>query len=161
MDTVTSMQRSKNMKRIKSKDTKPEIVLRKALWRIGYRYLKNVDELPGKPDIVIKTVKNCQVNLCIFVDGKYWHGFNYESSEKHEGGKYSCLKEQLEHSNNSAFWLNKIEKNIERDQRVDAELLGQGWLVLRFWDKDVLSHLEQCIQTVNETIEHVIMENNL
>ena len=69
MDNLTSEQRRKNMQHIKGRDTKPEIVLRRALWKKGYRYRKNYKDLPGKPDIVLTKYK-----ICIFVDGEYFHG---------------------------------------------------------------------------------------
>ena len=144
-DVLTKEQRRKNMQRVKGKDTKPEIILRKALWHKGYRYRKNYKLLPGKPDIVLTKQR-----LCIFVDGEFFHGKGFESNYK--STKYSSLKEQLEHSNNSEFWLKKIQRNMERDREVDAELRALGWEVLRFWSKDVIKHTEECISTIEEHI---------
>lgn len=142
-DVLTSEQRKKNMQHIRSKDTKPEVVLRKALWHKGYRYRKNYKDLPGKPDIVFTKQR-----VCVFVDSEFFHGKDYESGYKSK--KYNSLKEQLEHSNNSEFWMNKIRRNIERDREVDAELHGLGWSVLRFWSKDVLKRTDECINTIEE-----------
>ena len=86
-DVRTKEQRSKNMKNIKSSDTKIEIMLRKALWNKGYRYRKNVKSLPGKPDIVITKYK-----IAVFCDGEFFHGKDWE-----------VLKPKLENSNNGEF----------------------------------------------------------
>lgn len=144
-DVLTKEQRHKNMTRIRAKDTKPEIVLRKALWRRGYRYRKNWKSLPGKADIVLTKYK-----ICIFVDSEFFHGKGFEG--KYTSRKYGSLKEQLEHSNNSEFWLKKIQNNMERDRKVDAMLKGLGWEVLRFWSRDVLKNPDECIRTIEEAV---------
>ena len=144
-DVLTTEQRKKNMQRIRSKDTKPEVVLRKALWHKGYRYRKNYKDLPGKPDIVFTKQK-----VCIFIDSEFFHGKDFESGYKSR--KYNSLREQLEHSDHSEFWMSKIKRNMERDREVDAELHGLGWSVLRFWSKDVLKRTDDCINAIEETI---------
>lgn len=144
-DVLTTEQRKKNMQRIRSKDTKPEVVLRKALWHKGYRYRKNYKDLPGKPDIVFTKQK-----VCVFVDSEFFHGKDFESGYKSR--KYSSLREQLENSNHSEFWMSKIQRNMERDREVDAELHGLGWSVLRFWSKDVLRKTEDCIDAIEEAM---------
>ncbi len=146
-DVLTRQQRHKNMKNIHGTDTKPEIVLRKALWHKGYRYRKNWNKLPGKPDIVLTKQR-----ICIFVDSEFFHGKGYYGN--YESNKYSSLKEQLEHSNNSAFWVNKITHNMEHDEKINAELKGLGWTVIRFWSKDVLKDTDHCIKTIEEFIEN-------
>lgn len=146
-DVLTRQQRHKNMKNIHGADTKPEIVLRKALWHKGYRYRKNWNKLPGKPDIVLTKQR-----ICIFVDSEFFHGKGYYGN--YESNKYSSLKEQLEHSNNSAFWVNKITHNMEHDEKINAELKGLGWTVIRFWSKDVLKDTDHCIKTIEEFIEN-------
>lgn len=144
-DVLTKEQRHKNMQHIRSENTKPEVLLRKALWRKGYRYRKNYKQLPGKPDIVLTKYR-----ICIFVDSEFFHGKNFESGYK--SNKYSSLKDQLEHSNNAEFWLNKIQGNIERDRKIEAELHGKGWFVLRFWSKDILYWTDECVRTIDELI---------
>ena len=133
------------MRRIKGADTKPELALRKLLWHKGYRYRKNFKGLPGKPDIVLTKYK-----ICIFVDSEFFHGKGFEGEYKSR--KYSSLREQLEHSNNSQFWLDKIQRNMERDREVEAELKGLGWTVIRLWSLDVLKNPEQSLQTIEEAI---------
>ena len=134
------------MKHIRGKDTKPEIMLRKALWAKGYRYRKNYNKLPGKPDVVLTKEK-----ICIFVDSEFFHGKGFLGEYK--SNKYNSLKEQLEHSNNSEFWLAKIKRNMERDNEVNKALYGLGWKVLRFWSKDVLSDINTCINIIDDCVD--------
>ena len=135
-DVLTKEQRHKNMKNIHGKDTAIEIRLRKALWQKGYRYRKNYKELPGCPDIVLTKYK-----IAIFCDGEFFHGKDWE-----------VLKPHLEQSNNSQFWINKISRNIERDDEVNKKLLFLGWTVIRFWGKDIKKKTEECVRVVEETI---------
>jgi len=136
MDNLTKEQRHKNMKNIRSKDTKIELILRKALWNRGYRYRKNYDKLPGKPDIALTKYK-----IAIFCDSEFFHGKDWE-----------MLKLRLENSSNSSYWLDKISRNRERDEIVNKELLFLGWAVIRFWGKDVIKKTDDCIKVVEETI---------
>lgn len=136
MDDLTPEQRRKNMQNIRSKDTKIEIALRKALWHRGYRYRKNVNNMPGRPDIVLPKYK-----IVIFCDGEFFHGKDWE-----------ILKPKLEKSNNSEYWIRKISKNRERDDSVNKQLLFEGWTVIRFWGKDIKNDLETCVQVIEETI---------
>lgn len=144
-DVLTKEQRHRNMQRIRSVDTKPEILLRKALWHKGYRYRKNYKDLPGKPDIVIKKYK-----ICVFVDSEFFHGKDFESGYKSK--KYDSLREQLEHSNNSDFWMEKIKRNMERDRQVDIELREKGWSVIRFWTKDIINNLDDCLTAIDDLV---------
>ncbi len=136
MDVLTREQRHKAMSHIKSEDTKIEVVLRKALWKAGYRYRKNYKELPGKPDIVLTRYK-----VAIFCDGELFHGKNWE-----------ILRPRLLAGNNPDFWVKKIERNMERDRENDKKLLYLGWTVIRFWGDDILHHPEVCVQVVEEAI---------
>ena len=97
MDKITPEQRSRIMSHIKGKDTKIEIILRKALWKRGYRYRKNYKVLPGSPDIAIIKYK-----IAIFCDSEFFHGYNWEIKKQRLG-------------NNRDYWIKKIEKNIERE----------------------------------------------
>lgn len=129
-------QTHKIMSGVHSKDTSIEVKLRKALWKKGYRYRKNVKGLPGKPDIVL-----CKYKIAIFCDSEFWHGKDWE-----------VLKPKLERGNNPDFWVNKIERNRERDNRVDKELLFLGWTVIRFWGIDILKKTDECVKVIEETI---------
>ncbi len=131
MDFMTPEQRKRNMQRIPSKDTKAELLLRKALWHKGLRYRKNVKSLPGKPDIVFTKHK-----IAVFVDGDFWHA----------RGHFERPGEQI--GTNKEFWCKKLNANVERDRFVNDALLEQGWLVLRFWESDVKNNLEKCVDEV-------------
>ena len=136
MDVLTKQQRHKNMSHIRCKDTKGEILLRKALWHKGYRYRKNYKMLPGSPDIVLTKYR-----IVIFCDGEFFHGKNWEK-----------LREHLTNSNNSQFWISKIARNIDRDDEVNKQLGALGWTVLRFWGEDIKKHLDDCVKVIEETI---------
>lgn len=136
MDVLTKEQRRKNMQNIKATDTKIEIILRKALWKKGYRYRKNYNKLPGTPDIVLPKYK-----IAIFCDGEFFHGKNW-----------NILKKKLENSNNSEFWINKIERNRKRDDEINKRLFFEGWTVIRFWGEEIRKHTEECVKVVEETI---------
>jgi len=111
--------RSYNMSRIKGKDTKPEMIVRKFLFSKGFRYRLHVKNLPGKPDIVLPKYKTV-----IFIHGCFWHG--------HEGCKYFVVPKTR-----TEWWLNKIIGNISNDNR-NAELLKlEGWRVLNLWECDL------------------------
>ena len=149
MDVLTPEQRKKNMQNIRAKDTKIEILLRKALWHKGYRYRKNCKEIPGKPDIALTKYK-----IAIFCDSEFFHGKDWE-----------VLKPRLEKGNNSEFWINKISRNRERDDEINKKLLALGWTVIRFWGNDIKKHTEDCIRVIEETIfeqkiQAVMMEDD-
>ena len=124
------------MQGIKSKNTKIEVILRKALWERGIRYRKNYDKLPGKPDIVLTKYK-----IAIFCDSEFFHGKDWE-----------VLKPRLEKGENSEFWVAKISRNRERDDEVNKRLLFMGWTVIRFWGDDIKKKTEECIRVIQETI---------
>ncbi len=126
----TTEERSKLMSKIKGSETKPEIKLRKALWAIGIRYRVNVKELPGKPDIVIRKYK-----LVIFVDGEFWHGYNWKNKKR----KIKA---------NRDFWIPKIERNMQRDKENVRDLENAGFTVLRFWEHQIKKDLDDCVETI-------------
>lgn len=136
MDILTKEQRKKNMQHIKAKDTKIEIILRKALWKKGYRYRKNYNKLLGKPDIVLP-----KYNIVIFCDGEFFHGKDWE-----------LLKNKLKKRNNGEFWIKKISRNRERDDEINKRLSFEGWTVLRFWGEDIKKHTDECVKIIEETI---------
>ena len=135
MDKFSKEKRSKIMSSIKSKDSKIEIMLRKALWKRGYRYRINYPEVIGKPDIVFVKKK-----VAIFCDGEFWHGYDWE-------------KRKYEIKSNQKFWHEKIEKNIKRDEDVNISLNKQGWKVIRFWGKDIEKNLPKCIETIEDALK--------
>lgn len=127
---------SNNMRKIHSKDTSIELLLRKALWHKGYRYRKNYKALPGSPDIVLTKYK-----IAIFCDSEFFHGKDWE-----------ILKLRLENGKNPDFWIKKIERNRNRDYENDKKLLFLGYTVLHFWGQDISKHTDECLQTIEEAI---------
>lgn len=135
-DVLTKEQRRKNMKSIRSKDTKIERILRAALWRKGYRYRKNHSRIPGTPDIALTKHR-----IAIFCDSEYFHGKDWKE-----------LKPRLEECDNAAFWIKKISGNIERDKKVNKQLKSEGWIVLRFWGEDIKKRPEWCVRKIEKAI---------
>lgn len=126
----------KIMSAIHSKNTRPEIALRKALFARGYRFRVNYKQLKGKPDIVLTRAR-----IAIFVDGDFWHGHNWVirgyGSHEAEMCRYT------------EYWRKKITDNMERDKKVNVELQRQGWIVLRFWESDVKTNIEKCLLDID------------
>ena len=135
MDNLTKEQRKKSMTAIKSSDTNIELLLRKALWERNIRYRKNFTGLPGKPDIAI-----AKYHIAIFCDSEFWHGYDWGNS-----------RERI-HSNRD-YWIPKIEKNMLRDQQVNAALAEMGWTVLRFWGKQIRKDTRSCVNAIIMLIE--------
>lgn len=113
------------------KDTSIEINLRRALWRRGVRFRKNVNSILGKPDIAIKKYK-----LVVFCDGDFWHG-----------------KESHDFKVHKKYWFQKIKLNRERDLEITIRLRDEGWTVLRFWGSEIKGDVEKCVDKIIETIE--------
>jgi len=134
----TTEQRSRLMGKIRGKDTRPEVEFRKLLWNAGVRYRKNDPSLPGKPDLVIRKHR-----LAVFIDGEFWHGYNWEEKKPRIG-------------HNKEYWIPKIEKNIARDSDANDRLKYLGFKVLRFWESEIRKNPAQCFLKVMKAIE----ENN-
>ncbi|OZV70625.1 very short patch repair endonuclease [Winogradskyella aurantia] len=126
----TTKKRSKIMSKIRGKNTKPELLFRKALWKKGVRYRINNKQLPGRPDVSIQKYK-----LAVFIDGNYWHGHNWEERK-------AKLK------TNREFWIPKIERNMQRDSEVNQELEALGYTVFRFWESEIKSNLKTCVNDI-------------
>ncbi len=135
-DVLTKEQRRRNMQHIHAKNTKIELILRKALWNKGIRYRKNYSKLPGKPDIAITKYK-----IAVFCDSEFFHGKNWE-----------VLRPRLLKGDNGEFWVNKISKNRTHDNDVDKQLLFLGWTVIRFWGDDIKKHSDECVKVIEEVI---------
>ena len=136
MDRLTKEQRHQNMSHIRSKNTSIEVLLCKELCKRGYGYRKNYNELPGKPDIVLTKYK-----IAIFCDGEFFHGKDWASQ-----------KERVQQGNNPEYWISKIERNMARDEEINRELLHLGWIVLRFWGKDIRKHMDSCVNEIENAI---------
>lgn len=134
VDNHTPEQRTANMKAIRYKDTKIEVVLRKELWSRGIHYRKNCKDLPGKPDIVFKGKK-----VAVFCDSEFWHGYDWENQKDRIGTKRE-------------YWIPKIERNIERDKEVNRELQVLGYTVIRFWGKHILKNPSECADEIEAVL---------
>ena len=138
-DIMTPQQRHLCMSHIRSKDTKPEQLVRQALWHKGFRYRLHVKDLPGKPDIVLPKYKTA-----IFVNGCFWHG--------HKGCKDFVIPKS-----NTSFWLEKIGKNKTRDEQNITALISAGWKVITIWEcelkKPVIeATLSELLQTLTKSL---------
>ena len=140
MDVLTPEQRHKNMVAIKNKDSKIEIKLRKALWHRGFRYRKNYNKIPGKPDIVFTKYR-----IAVFCDSEFFHGKDWEE-----------LQARIEHGNNPEFWKKKISGNIEHDKKINAELKALGWRVIRFWGTEIKKNTEGCCDVIAKVISESV-----
>jgi DNA mismatch endonuclease (patch repair protein) len=118
------------MQAIRSKNTKIEVLLGKAMWAKGLRYKKNDKTVFGKPDFVFKKKK-----IAVFCDSEFWHGKDWQ-----------ILQQRLD--TNKEFWIQKIQKNISRDERVNATLNADGWKTLRFWETDIKKNIDACVDTI-------------
>jgi len=134
MDDLTPEQRRKCMSHIRSSNTTTEVLLRKALWREGIRYRKSYSKLPGKPDIAITKYK-----IAIFCDGELWHGKDWETRRE-------TIK------TNKEYWIPKIERNMARDNENEKKLENMGWVVIRFWGRDIEKNLAKCVNEVMEAV---------
>ncbi|MCL2639011.1 MAG: very short patch repair endonuclease [Oscillospiraceae bacterium] len=130
MDKHTPEQRRRNMQAVKNKDSKIEITLRKALFHKGYRYRKNCRAVYGNPDIVFVREK-----IAVFCDSEFWHGYDWNNRK-------ADFKSKRE------FWIPKIERNMERDREVTARLKSEGYIVLRFWGKQIKKELDVVVNKI-------------
>lgn len=126
MDVHTKEQRSYNMSRVRSKNTKPELIAFSVLKSRGIPFRKHFS-IVGKPDVVLPAS-----NVAVFIDGEFWHGKDFTT-------KKSTLPQ---------FWVNKIAANIKRDRRVNRILRNQGWHVIHIWDKKLLKNPESSIDRI-------------
>jgi len=141
-DRVTPHQRHKNMAAIHGKNTKPEMVVRQWLWRHGYRYRLNLPRLPGKPDIVMRKYRTC-----IFVNGCFWHG--------HEGCRYYTVPKT-----NTEFWVNKVERNKERDIEVKKQLASMGWHTVTIWECELkATKREKTLESLAFTLNKIFLQD--
>ena len=131
-DVLTKGQRKYNMSRIRSKNTGPEITLRKLLFARGIRGYRIHYNLPGKPDIVFVKKK-----IAIFIDGCFWH---------------KCPEDFQEPETRKEFWMNKINSNVERDEKNNKILQDDGWLVLRFWEHEIRKNPDGVVRRI---IDHL------
>ncbi len=123
------------MRQVKNKDSDIEQILRKELWTRGIRYCKNVRKITGNPDIAFVGLK-----IAVFCDSEFWHGYNWEERKK-------------DFKSNQEFWIPKIERNMERDKEVNQLLNDEGWMVLRFWGKEIKKETAKCADIIENAIK--------
>lgn len=120
------------MSQIRASNTKPELALRKALWRLGYRYRVKT-KLKGKPDLVFVSLRTA-----VFVDGCFWH---------------KCPDHFTPPKTRASFWHAKINANVERDHKNSQALRSQGWRVIRIWEHEIKSSLEDTVARVVQALD--------
>ena len=131
-----------NMAAIRSKNTKPEILVRHYLWEHGFRYRLNHPRLPGKPDIVLRKYRTC-----IFVNGCFWHG--------HEGCQHYTVPKT-----NTEFWVSKIRRNKERDAKVLHELASMGWHCIVIWECDLKPKVrKRTLESLAYTLNKIFLQD--
>jgi len=135
------------MRKVRSNNTTPEMVFRKALWARGVRYRVSPAAIPGKPDVVISSKR-----IAVFIDGDFWHGNQWRRRGR------AALEDQFTQTRRREYWLAKIRRNMQRDCQTTAALLADGWTVLRFWESDIRRDLDRCVQmtvdSANGAVDH-------
>lgn len=132
---------SKIMASVRSKDTQPELAVRRRVWGLGYRYRKHHKGVEGHPDLVFVGAR-----VAVFIDGDFWHGHAWRLR-----GMRS-LKEMF--PTRTEWWVNKIRRNVERDREVERKLRSQGWTVLRFWESDVQKDPDRVVRKIAKVVGH-------
>ena len=131
------------MASIRSKDTKPEIIVRKSLWRKVFRYRMNDKRLPGHPDLVLRKYRTC-----IFINGCFWHG--------HEGCKYYTIPKS-----NTEFWVAKVNRNKERDKEELRTLASMGWHSITIWECELKPQKrEETLESIAFTLNHIWLQDH-
>ena len=135
-DTISPEHRSWNMSRIRNKDTKIEVLVRKYLFSRGYRFRKNDKRYPGKPDVVLPKYKTV-----IFVNGCFWH--------RHSGCKDATIPKTR-----TDFWLEKLNRNVANDEKNIRLLTDDGWSVIVLWECELAKNFED---TMEKTIKRIML----
>ena len=166
MDKLTPQQRSRNMASIRSKNTKPELIVRRGLWRRGFRYRLNHKRLPGHPDLVLRKYRTC-----IFVNGCFWHGHGISWNNGQEtvlaDGSPSAER-TIENSEccripntNREFWEAKIRRNKERDKEEQKKLAAMGWHCITVWECELKpSKREETLDSIAFTLNHIWLQDH-
>ena len=161
MDKLSSEQRHANMAAIRSKDTKPEMIVRRGLWSRGFRYRLNYKRLPGHPDLVLRKYRTC-----IFVNGCFWHGHRSLTpipSPNGEGSEYTltdseCCKIP---KTNREFWVAKIRRNKERDKEEQKQLAAMGWHCITVWECQLTpTKREETLDSIAFTLNHIFLQDH-
>ena len=150
MDHLSPQQRSKNMAAIHNKNTKPEMIVRRGLWKRGFRYRLNHKRLPGHPDLVLRKYRTC-----IFINGCFWHGHLVDSKTMESS---ACCKIP---STNHEFWVAKIRRNQERDVEEQKRLAEMGWHSITIWECELKpSKREETLKSLVYTLNKIWLEDH-
>ena len=150
MDRLTAQQRHKNMAAIRSKDTKPEMIVRRGLWKRGFRYRLNHKRLPGHPDLVLRKYRTC-----IFVNGCFWHGHLVDMQVLENS---ECCKIP---NTNRNFWVEKIRRNKERDREEQRALASMGWHCITVWECELKPiKREETLDSIAITLNHIWLQDH-
>ncbi len=149
------------MSAIRSKNTKPEMIVRCGLWKRGFRYRLNHKRLPGHPDLVLRKYRTC-----IFVNGCFWHGHNAilppDPSSKGEGNDYIVNSECCKiPKTNREFWVAKIRRNKERDKKEQRKLAEMGWHCITVWECELKPSMrEETLDSIAFTLNHIWLQDH-
>ena len=160
MDKLSPQQRHTNMAAIRSKDTKPEMIVRKGLWSRGFRYRLNHKRLPGHPDLVLRKYRTC-----IFVNGCFWHGHHVALPQMED--VRSKMEEVIVNSacckiptTNREFWVAKIRRNKERDKEEQRKLAEMGWHCITVWECELRPQKrEETLNSIAFTLNHIWLQD--
>ena len=156
MDKLTPQQRHKAMAAIRGKDTKPEMIVRRGLWKRGFRYRLNHKRLPGHPDLVLRKYRTC-----IFVNGCFWHGHGVSLNIKDETlniENSECCKIP---KTNREFWVNKIRRNKQRDIEDQKRLAAMGWHCITVWECQLKpKQREETLESLAYTLNHIYLQDH-
>ena len=161
MDHLTPQQRHKTMAAIHNKNTKPEMIVRRGLWKRGFRYRLNHKRLPGHPDLVLRKYRTC-----IFINGCFWHGHNVALPQRADGR--GLMEDVIESSEcckipktNRDFWVAKIRRNKERDKEEQRKLAEMGWHCITVWECELKPKLrEQTLDSIAFTLNHIWLQDH-
>lgn len=156
MDKISAEQRHKNMAAIRSKDTKPEMIVRRGLWSRGFRYRLNLPKLPGHPDLVLRKYRTC-----IFVNGCFWHGHHVALPEEKDDVPIvnsDCCKIP---QTNCDFWIAKIRRNQQRDKEEQQQLAQMGWHCVTVWECELSpKYREQTLKALAYTLNKIWLDDH-
>ena len=156
MDKLTPQQRHCNMAAIHSKDTKPEMIVRRGLWERGFRYRLNHKRLPGHPDLVLRKYRTC-----IFVNGCFWHGHGVSLNIEHGPlniENSECCKIP---KTNRDFWVAKIRRNQQRDKEEKRKLAEMGWHCITVWECELKpAKREETLESIAFTLNHIYLQDH-
>ena len=156
MDKLSPQQRHKNMAAIHSKGTKPEMIVRKWLWKEGFRYRLNHNRLPGHPDIVLRKYRTC-----VFVNGCFWHGHHVDLQSDDLPTTIvnsACCKIP---KTNREFWVRKIQRNQKRDKEEQRKLAQMGWHCITLWECELRPAVrEMTLQALAHTLNQIFLDDH-